>query len=554
MRDTPTTRMILLLVVTAICLSGLSNAGFAWDDYALVRDNAYTDDFSNWRVFFSADLWETTRLPVPPSGYYRPLFLLSLTLDRALFDLNPAGHHWHSILWHLGCVSLLYVLVKRLLHTPGALVAAIIFALHPVQHETTALLAARNDSMAAFFTLATLLVFLEKSASARRLIVGGVLFFLALLSKESALLVPLILACLDWARWGKLGQKRRFSVLLAGAIGMVALRAAVDVSSAEWPDPNEWSTLFKASPEVAGTYLGMLFWPWPLTPARHIHYLQPLSALWPFLVLGLVGFFLLVHKGKNRSLVWVGLLWAAFSFAPSIFATLDKGTLGERYLYLPMAGLCLSIAAALPQSKKVLAVIALLGLAGGGAMYQRNGDWDDSATLWRSAYASYPSAYTAGGLAWYVEHIEENLEGARELYIEALEEDPPYREVCTSVILLHLKLNRPESAAKLAEWGHRERGCPLDPMFVDQYLISLAQSAQWEKAEREIASRPKGVSAVGMTILAARSAKKRDVQGIQNLMQQWKESFPLLPEVYKLLKKSGDYQSAEWVKAGTSQP
>jgi hypothetical protein len=554
MRDTQNRRVILLLVFTAFCLSGLQNAGFSWDDYALVRDNAYTDDFSNWRVFFTTDLWQTTRLPVPPSGYYRPLFLLSLSLDRALFGLAPAGHHWHSILWHLGCVSLLYILVKRLLHTPGALVAAIIFALHPIQHETVALLAARNDSMAAFFTLATLLVFLERTASPLRLIAGGTLFFLALLSKESALLVPLILACIDWSRWGRLGQKRRFNVLLLGALGIFALRAAVDVPSADWPDSQEWSTIFSAIPQVTGTYLGMLFRPWPLTPARHINYLEPLSALWPLLVSGVAAFFLLVHKGKERSLVWVGLLWAAISFAPSIFATLDKGTLGERYLYLPMAGLSLAIAAALPQSKRFLAGILVLGLAGGGAMSARNADWKNSTTLWRSAYEAYPSAYTAGGLAWYVENIEEDLEGARKLYIEALEGDPPYREACTSMIMIHLKLDRPESAAKLAEWGHRERGCPLDRMYVDQYLISLARSDQWEKAESEIASRPAGVSPVGMTVLAAKSAKKRDIQTIQNLLQQWKEPFPLLPEAFKLLHQSGDPQSAEWIKAGTTQP
>jgi hypothetical protein len=57
-----------------------------------------------------------------------------------------------------------------------------------------------------------------------------------------------------------------------------------------------------------------------------------------------------------------------------------------------------------------------------------------------------------------------------------------------------------------------------------------------------------------MTVLAAKSAKKRDIQTIQNLLQQWKEPFPLLPEAFKLLHQSGDPQSAEWIKAGTTQP
>jgi protein O-mannosyl-transferase len=449
---------------------------------------------------------------------------------------------------------LLFVLVKRLVHTPGAMVAAIVFALHPVQHETVALLAARNDSMAAFFTLATIIVLLERTASPLRLLGGGVLFFLALLSKESAMLVPLLLACLDWGRWGRLGQKRRFLVLILCAVGIVALRRAVGVSSAGWPDPSAWSKVFGVAPEITGTYLGMLFWPWPLTPARHIDYLQPLAVLWPFLVLGMAAFFLLAHKGRQRSLVWVGLLWALFSFAPSVFATLDKGTVGERYLYLPMAGLCLALAAALPNSKKVVWWAAIVGLIGGSVMFVRNAAWKDSTSLWRSAYAAAPSAYTAGGLAWYVENIEKDLEGARKLYMEALESDPPYLQACISTVMIHLKLKRPESAAKVAEWGHRERGCPLDPMYVDQYLLGLAGSEQWEKAEREIASRPKGVTPVGITILTAFAAKKRDVALVRRFLGQWKEPAPLVPQAAKLLRLSGDPQSSEWLITGAIPP
>ena len=549
-----TLQLLLILLVTGLAFSGLHDAGFVWDDYALVRDNAYTGDLSNWRVFFTTDLWETTRLPTPPSGYYRPLFLLSLGVDRALFGLEPGGHHLHSILWHLGCVALLFVLVRRLLNKNAALLAALLFALHPVQHETVALLAARNDSMAAFFTLATLLVFLSKEAGPRRLVAGGVLFLLALLSKESAILAPALLAVLDWAQWGKLGQKRRYAVLLVAVAGMVALRMAVDVSSAAWPQADAWSKVIGESPSIVGTYFGMLLAPWPLTPARHIDYLQPLSELWPFLIGGTIGLGLLIHKGREKALVWAGIVWALLTFMPSVFATLDKGTVGERYLYLPMAGLCLAIAAAIPFSKRILSTFALLGALGSGLILIRNADWESSTTLWRAAYEDRPSAYTAGGLAWYVENIEEDLEGARTLYIEALEGDPPYREACVSLLMIHLKLKRPESAAKLAEWAHRERGCPLSPLYVDQYLLGLAGSDQWEKAEREIASRPKGVTPVGVTVLTGHAAKRRDVLAVRRYLQQWKEPTPLIPQAARLLRLSGDPQSSEWLMAGASRP
>ena len=62
------------MCVTALAYSPLWSADFAWDDLALVVDNSLTGDLSKIGEIMSADLWETSRLPAPASGYYRPLF------------------------------------------------------------------------------------------------------------------------------------------------------------------------------------------------------------------------------------------------------------------------------------------------------------------------------------------------------------------------------------------------------------------------------------------------------------------------------------------------
>ena len=170
MSDTPKTRvaddsthwlddrrgLVLLLVVTTIAFARLWGVEFSWDDEALVVDNRVTGSLANFGEFFTRDLWGTTQLEWLKSGYYRPLMLLSLAVDRAIFGLDSTTAHVHSLLWHLGAVAALWAVLRKLASPRGALLGAAFFAVHPLQAEVLALVAARNDSMAAALSLLAL--------------------------------------------------------------------------------------------------------------------------------------------------------------------------------------------------------------------------------------------------------------------------------------------------------------------------------------------------------------------------------------------------------------
>ena len=83
-----TAPLLILLLVTALTFARLCSVEFSWDDEALVRDNQWTGSLSQIGALFERDLWGTTRLSGLQSGYYRPLFLVSLAVDRALFGLS----------------------------------------------------------------------------------------------------------------------------------------------------------------------------------------------------------------------------------------------------------------------------------------------------------------------------------------------------------------------------------------------------------------------------------------------------------------------------------
>ena len=91
--------------------------------------------------------------PLPgPTGtpYYRPVQALTYLLDYHLWGLTPAGFHLTSVLLHAGTAMLLYRLGGSLLRDArAALVAALLFAVHPIHTEAVTYIAGRSDPLAA---------------------------------------------------------------------------------------------------------------------------------------------------------------------------------------------------------------------------------------------------------------------------------------------------------------------------------------------------------------------------------------------------------------------
>jgi hypothetical protein len=138
-----------------------------------------------------------------------------------------------------------------------------------------ALVAARNDSMAAALSFLALYAVLDADASIRRSAVAGVLLLLALLSKESAVLMPLVLFGLDLARFRRPGPWLRYVGLAVAIAIYIGMRLVVEVGGALVPDKGNWLLIGRHGAEIASLYASLLVWPWPLTPARFVHYLPP---------------------------------------------------------------------------------------------------------------------------------------------------------------------------------------------------------------------------------------------------------------------------------------
>ena len=139
-------------------------------------------------------------------------------LDCQLYGLNPAGHHFTNVLFHIANTVLLFLFLSRTTGTTwrSGFVAAL-FACHPLHVESVAWVAERKDVLSTFFWLLTLLAYARHVTSEKWQVVQTVgtsspvtchlspsyflaLFFFAcgLMSKPMVVTLPFVMLLLDF--------------------------------------------------------------------------------------------------------------------------------------------------------------------------------------------------------------------------------------------------------------------------------------------------------------------------------------------------------------------
>ena len=158
-------------------------AGFVGDDFMILHRVGAVDTVAGLLRFFRGEFFE----------YYRPLAFVFHTIDWWIGGADPRQFHLTNLILHAVATVLILLIGRRL--SPRSLAgpaAALLFAWHASNHEAVVWMSARFDLLATMFSLAAVYALVRDDRGPR--LVAPVLFFLALLSKESAVALPIAAA------------------------------------------------------------------------------------------------------------------------------------------------------------------------------------------------------------------------------------------------------------------------------------------------------------------------------------------------------------------------
>jgi protein O-mannosyl-transferase len=408
--------VFILVVVVLISYSPAVRNGFVWDDTALVLRDPL---IRSWRLIpeaFNHFLF----VDATPSDFYRPLQRLTYTLDYAVFGFQPGPYHFTSILWHVLAAIALLAFAEEFLRVFEmkssrarwiSFVAALVWAIHPVQSAAVVYVSGRADPLCAtfgFFGL-YLLVRAERDFGRQNLlllITSGLAFLFSALSRESGLLFP-ILGCAFFAyrrNWRQLLK----TAAIAAFVGAIYFSARAGAE--HYPVPQ-----FTASPPLlvrpiivaraAAEYAGLIVCPLNLHMDRDVE-TQPsgfneaslVHAAWRELqtLLGLIliaAFFYWLFRARRRNpAAFVSLLFALITYLPVSGIIALNANVAEHWIYLPSAFLFLAAAveAAVLIANRSLQSSTITAIACGLSLwivflgvrtFLRTFDWKDQRTF-----------------------------------------------------------------------------------------------------------------------------------------------------------------------------
>jgi uncharacterized membrane protein len=212
-----------VLVSTFVLYVGTATFGFVYDDVLQVLDNASIRSWNYLGHYFTS--------PVVQTPYYRPLFTLWLRLNYALFGTHAAGWHVASVLLHVAATALVFLVARRLSERAGvALVAALIFGVHPIHVESVAWISGVCDPLYSVFFLAAFLAYLKsreqnQQNATKWKAIALLLCGFSLFSKEPAATFPAIVCAYEYL-FGPGDRRKRAMAALRASAAFVAVVVA----------------------------------------------------------------------------------------------------------------------------------------------------------------------------------------------------------------------------------------------------------------------------------------------------------------------------------------
>ncbi|MBI2511717.1 MAG: tetratricopeptide repeat protein [Opitutae bacterium] len=496
----------LCLLATFVAYLPSLRGDFLWDDAGHVTSPALQSWSGLLRVWFE---------PGVTQQYY-PVLHSAFWLEHALWGDATLGYHLVNVLWHALSACLFVALLRRLA-VPGATLAGLLFALHPVCVESVAWISEQKNTLSLVFLLAAALAWLrfedarsavaqasrlpsgpQRAKRLRSYALATALFVLSLLTKSVTATLPAALLVLAWWRRGRVSWRDDVRPLLpwfaagiaAGLFTAWFERAGIGAQGAEFHlGPIERGLL---AARIFWFYLGKLVWPaeliffyprWQIDAAAAAPWLFPVAAL---ALLGALAWW--SRRGRGRGLpaaflLFGGMLFPALGFVnvyPFVFSYVADHF--QYHASLAMIALLGALAVrgwerlSAPRWSGPVAATALLAFAG-ALTWQQSATYRDVFALYESTLARNPDSWVAQlNLGVALDDAGRTDEALPHL-LRSNELKPDHPDTLNTLGNVLNRLGRPAEARPLLE-----RAVQLQPRFASAHntlgvsLMALGQA------------------------------------------------------------------------------
>ncbi len=439
-----------------------------FDDHVLVLDNLrFLQDPGNLARTFTQEVFHILHAS---AAYYRPLLTISFMGDAILSGRMPGMYHLTNILIHVAASCALYLLLRTLNYRKDlSLSATLLVAVHPVLTQAVAWIPGRNDSLMAVFTYLTIACayHFAVTRSWRAYGLSVFLFACALFTKETALVIPVVLSAILIIR-----DLRRRVIFISLGIGyvLVCLVWAV-LRHHALQNPIPMTTLGMIQSIIANSpaaiqLLGKVVFPVNLTVLPII---QDTSFVWgtlsAILVIGmLIWAYLTYGRGERQKLLMmgVGLLWFTAFLLPSFIRPNPQivADFIEHRLYVPLAGLVIfalespighlwshvqRIAVKGAVLATVMVTIALFGVV----TVWHSGAFADRLTFWQVATRGSPHSPLAQRNLGAMYFLEGNFDRAETYFERSLELNPNEQMAHNNLGLIYMSRGQYDRAHEM---------------------------------------------------------------------------------------------------------
>jgi Flp pilus assembly protein TadD len=396
----------------------------------------------------------------PGRNFYRPTQNLSIFLDTQIGKGKPWAYYLTNILLHIATCWLLFRTLKDLQFRPStALGTTLLYATTPLFVHVIAWIPGRGDLLIAMFTLLCLRATFRylDTGKVSTLIFLHVCFFLSMFSKETSVLIPIIITAAWWMLYPRRAEtaKTLALTLLPCLIPVVLWFIARSMVIPKYPDATVFGIIpflnnLRAIPETISKFLV----PIGLAPLPAFSWL--VTGLGSVIAIGLVVAALRRATDTERKLTLFGIGWFLLFSAPGVAYTNELGKIAYDYLehraYLPMIGMVIVgtviLGRLMDGRRRATVSMVLLGVVAfyGVFSFTRAKNYKTAAAFYDMAIEGNPRSGMSYLNRGYLRAISSDLKGAEADYTSAMTYCPEYAEAYVNRGVLYQNIQREADA------------------------------------------------------------------------------------------------------------